>query len=193
MKMAICTLESLAPYGQSKFIDLKRDPKETSEDFEKRTWKERCHYNDKGHVFIPPMAFKNCLSEAAQFMPIPIPGKGKATYTKHFIAGILVTEGIVLPETRDTIKGEWLFLPAKGDRGGSTRVKKCMPVIHKWKGKVTFYLLDSTLTQSVFEKVLREAGNFIGIGYFRPRNNGYFGRFRVVEIDWQEYTGEVRP
>ena len=33
--------------------------------------------------------------------------------------------------------------------------------------------------------ILREAGKFIGIGRFRPRNNGYYGRFDVESVDWK--------
>ena len=39
-----------------------------------------------------------------------------------------------------------------------------------------------TITLSVFRKHLEEAGKFIGIGRFRPRNNGFYGRFEVKEI-----------
>ena len=44
-----------------------------------------------GVVFIPPNSLKNCLSEAAKFLSISVPGKGKATYTKNFEAGIKST------------------------------------------------------------------------------------------------------
>ena len=70
-------LESVTPYGQSKYIGLKPGPKETAADFEKRMWRERMHYDENGMVYIPPMAFKNCLSEAAKYLSLSIPGKGK--------------------------------------------------------------------------------------------------------------------
>jgi hypothetical protein len=34
----------------------------------------------------------------------------------------------------------------------------------------------------VFEHHLHEAGKFIGIGRFRPRNNGFYGRFDVLGV-----------
>lgn len=184
MRTAICTLESVSPYSQSRHYDVPKLPKELAKDYEARTWRERCHVNEDGFVFMPPMAFKNCLSEAAKFLSIQIPGKGKATYTKHFEAGILVMDPIVLPIKKDDVPGEWLFVPSDGKRGGGSRVDKCFPVISQWSGEMKAYILDETITSDVFEQHLREAGNFIGVGRFRPRQNGFYGRFSVKKIAW---------
>ena len=186
MFTAICKLKSMSPYGQSKYIAEKKTRDETSEDFEKRTWNMRCHYDEDGNVFIPPMSFKNCLSEAAKYKSIQIPGKGKSTYTKHFEAGVLVVDPLVLPYTKATISHEWLHVPSDGQRGGAKRVEKCFPVIPKWDGEVKFLILDEIITQPVFEEHLRDAGSFIGIGRFRPRNNGFYGRFTVESVKWQK-------
>lgn len=193
MRIATATLESISPYSQSKHYDTEQLPKlgrasgtatESNADYEKRTWRERCHVDGKGHIVIPPMAFKNCLSEIAKYLSVQIPGRGKSTYTKHIEAGIMVLDGLVLPETKDTVDGEWLFVPASGRRGDGKRVSKCFPVIREWTGDVTFHVLDDVVTREVFEQHLVEAGNFIGIGRFRPRNNGYYGRFKVLKVAW---------
>lgn len=186
MRKVTATLESLSPYGQSKFIMEPRKDKETHDDHEKRTWKDRGHYDEEGHVFIPPISFKNCLQECAKFLGQQIPGRGKERYTKHFEAGVMVLDGLTLPETRDTIEGLWLKVPADGRPGGSTRVSKCFPRINKWKGDVTFWILDDTITPGVFEYHLREAGQFIGLGFWRPIKRGMWGRFKVLNCVWEE-------
>ena len=185
MKTAICELESISPYSQSKFYETEKLPKERPDDYEARTWRDRLHVNKDVFVFIPPMAFKNCLAEVAKYLGIPVPGRGgKVTFTKHIEAGVLVTDALVLPVRREDVSGEWLFVPSDGKRGGGKRVKKCFPVIPSWKGEVTFFILDETITESVFYQHLEEAGKFIGIGRFRPRNNGFYGRFKVNRIVW---------
>ncbi len=186
MITATCSLVSLSEYSQSRPIATPRKSKETFEDHEKRVWRERMHVNAAGEVFIPPMAFKNCLSEAAKFLSIQIPGKGKATYTKHIEAGVLVVEGMSLGVNADDVEGEWLFLPSDGKRGGGKRVWKCYPKITQWAGEVTFHILDETITEDVFKRILDGAGSFIGIGRFRPRNNGFYGRFRAESVQWHE-------
>lgn len=126
-------------------------------------------------------------------MSIQIPGKGKATYTKHFEAGLLVMDAMTLPIKKADVPGEWLFVPSDGVRGSGKRVEKCFPVIREWTGKVQFVVLDETLlgeyrkdekgrSVTVFEHHLHEAGKFIGIGRFRPRNNGFYGRFDVLGV-----------
>ena len=176
--------KGISPYSQSKHIVSPKADKETHEDFEKRTWRERMHVTEDGYVFIPPMAFKNALSESAKFTSTQIPGKGKATYTKHFEAGVLVCDPVVLAIKAEAVPGEWLFVPSDGKRGGGSRVMKCFPVIHEWSGVAIFHVLDDTITGPVFEKTLEEAGSFIGLGRFRPRNNGYYGRFEVTSFEW---------
>jgi hypothetical protein len=187
MKTAIATLESVSPYSQSKHYEVpKLDDNEPHSEFEKRTWKNRCHVSEDGHIVIPPMAFKNSLSEAAKFMSESVKGKGKATYTKHFEAGVLVLEPLVLDLTLENVQGEWLFVPSDGKRGGGKRVNKCFPIIHHWKGDVSYTVLDSTITEEVFARHLEASGKFIGVGRFRPRNNGFYGRFKVLKIKWSD-------
>jgi hypothetical protein len=185
MHTAIALLEGVSPYSQSRFHDEPKLDRETADDHEKRTWRKRLHVNDEGMVIMPPMAFKNALAEAAKYLSVQIPGKGKSTYTKHFEAGVLCMEPLVLPIKADDVLGEWYFVPASGKRGDGKRVKKCFPVIPKWSGHVRFDIFDDTITKPVFQQHLEEAGKFIGVGRFRPRNNGFFGRFRVADLKWE--------
>jgi hypothetical protein len=186
MIIATCELESTSQYSQSKNYTTPKKDRELPKDYEERTWRDRLHVNADGYVFMPPMAFKNCIAEIAKFLSVQVPGKGKATYTKNFEAGILVTEGPVLPIKKEEVQGEWLFLPADGKRGSGKRVWKCYPLIPAWKVTVVFYIVDELITQDVFTAHLEAAGNLIGLGRFRPRQNGFYGRFKVNKVDWQE-------
>lgn len=186
MIIATCELENTSPYSQSKNYTTPKGERELPKDYEARTWRDRLHVNADGYVFMPPMAFKNCVAEIAKFLSVQVPGKGKATYTKNFEAGILVTEGPVLPVKKEDVQGEWLFLPSDGKRGSGKRVWKCYPLIPEWKATVVFYIVDELITKDVFSAHLEAAGNLIGLGRFRPRQNGFYGRFKVNKVDWQE-------
>jgi hypothetical protein len=192
-KKAIAHLASISPYSQSKFHNTPKLPKELPDDYEKRTWAERIHIDSEGRTYIPPMAFKNCIAEIAKFLGEKVPGKNNATWTKNFEAGILCVQPILLqqPTTgnfilKDDWEGEWGFYPSNGIRGGGKRVMKCYPVISSWIGTCEFLIYDDTITESVFTKYLQQAGRLIGVGRFRPRNNGYFGRFKVEELRWED-------
>jgi len=188
MKLAICNLKSVSPYSQSKVIDdSDKKSKELPKDFEVRAWRRRMHVTPDGHVFIPPMQFSGSIKGAAKYLSISVPGKGgKATYTKNFDAGVLVAEPIILPNIADEVEGEWLFVPSDGKPGGPVRVWKCFPLIREWEGVVTYHILDDLITEDIFSQVLIGSGQFIGVGRFRPRNRGYYGRFKVEGIQWQE-------
>ena len=88
MNIAVVDLKSASPYSQGKYIMEKKASDELSHEFEERTWRERCQYNEDGFIFIPPMAFANCIKEAAKYMSISVPGQGKAKFTKNFEAGV---------------------------------------------------------------------------------------------------------
>ena len=81
---------------------------------------------------------------------------------------------------KQQVRGEWRFVPSDGLAGGAKRVMKCFPVIEEWEGEVCFAVLDETVTKDVLEEFLETAGNFIGVGSFRPENRGIWGRFRLV-------------
>lgn len=186
MKVAVCKLRSDSPYSQGKYHQTEKKNKELHQDYENRTWMEKCHVDKDGYIIIPPMAFSNSIKEAATYLSISIPGQGKSKYTKNFQAGVLVPKPLKLNIHIDDVKEEWVFVPSDGRRGGTTRVSKCFPLIHEWKGEVVYYIMDDIITPDVFEKVLKASGQLIGIGRFRPKNWGYYGRFTVEDIKWEE-------
>jgi len=186
MKVATVHLEGSSPYSQSKPHQTDKLKDESADNYEKRTWREKAHANGDGKLFIPPMALKNCLAEAALFKSMKKAGKGQATWTKHFLAGILVTDPILLPLTKESVPGEWVYCNADGKKGSGTRVFRCFPLIHKWEGNAIFQVLDDEITEDIFRYMLTEAGKFIGIGRFRPRNGGFYGRFGIGKFSWEE-------
>lgn len=185
MKTAIATLRSLSPYSQSKPHQAPKLDNETADDYDKRTWREHLYVNDKGFVIIPPPVWKNALTDSAQFLSMKIPGKGGAKYTKHFVSGVSVVEPLVLSVKKDAAKSECLYMNADGRRGGSKRVWRTYPVVHEWGGDVEYLVLDDEITEAVFRAHVVACGRLVGIGRFRPRNNGYYGRFELVKLKWE--------
>lgn len=177
--------KSGSPYSQSRHYsenDVPKTEKERPADYDQRTWKNKAHVSTDGTAFIPPMAIKNCLQDAAKFLSIQIPGKGKSTFTKHFDAGVMVVDPISLGVHVDEMQSETLYVPSDGRPGGGKRVDRTFPLFLKWEGDVLIHVLDETITTDVLHYVLEQAGLLIGIGRFRPRNRGYYGRFDLVDL-----------
>jgi hypothetical protein len=189
MKKVVVELTGTSPLSFGKYITTPKNDKESHADFEERTWKERLHVDDNKNVIIPNMMVKNVIAEAAKYRSEKIPGKRNATYTKHFEAGVMVLDNIPLGINSDSDKiiKNSQFVPSDGRRGGTTRVLKNFPTIDKgWKAKAEIFIIDETITRETFENHMRDAGAFIGIGTFRPRNNGYHGRFTTKILSWED-------
>ncbi len=191
-KKIVVQLQGISTYSASKPVAVEKKKKESDADFDDRTWQDKAHYDQStGEVYLPPMALKNCIADAAQYLSIKT--KGNATYTKHFKAGVLVTEKAYLinPKIKrriliDELRKEPTFVPSNGQAGGGKRVWKNFPCVDEWEATATFYILDDIITESVFLEHLRQAGALIGLGRFRPIRNGYYGRFRVANYEWTE-------
>jgi len=189
MLKVVVKLKGVAPLQFSAPIQSTRSTGEGHDDFEERTWMERLHVDGEGRVFIPPGALKNCLAAVAKHLSESVPGKGKATYTKHFLAGTMVTDPLILTVngkalTKSETEKLRLFVPSDGKKGGGSRVYKNFPIVRQWETEATVYLLDPLLIAKP-EKVqeyLNFAGQFIGLMAFRPQNGGYFGRFTVSDF-----------
>ena len=186
MRTAIASLESISPYSQSNFFSSERKDKETHADFEERCWRERMHVDAAGWMIVPAMSLKYAIDEACKRLALQVPGEGKTRYTKFFEAGYFVKEPPRLNIKAADVQGEWLWVSSTGKKGkdGGTRVQRCFPTVPTWKSDVEFVLLDDKIPEDVFQKCLESAGLFVGIGRFRPENQGYYGRFKVAGIKW---------
>jgi hypothetical protein len=186
MKKAIVTLRSLTPITFGKFHQTPKNPKELHEDFESRTWREKTHYDPKTQeVFIPGIMIANCIREAAKYLSKQIPGKGKATYTKHFDAGIFIKDRISLGKKKDELtEYAAVHVPSDGQRGGTKRVVRYFPKFDSWQGIVEIVIGDDIITPDVMEEVINNAGSLIGMGTWRPRSRGDNGRFELIEMKW---------
>lgn len=186
MKVATATLVSTAAYSQSRSYnwEVEKLPKETPDAYEQRTWRNKCHTMPDGRVFIPPMSFKMALDTATKMLGRQIPGKGKATYSKFFLSGVLVMEPAVLPITKEDVAMDRIYANADGVRGSGKRVWRNFPRIDNWTADVDFHVLSDEITQDVFEESLQQAGAFVGIGRFRPQSGGFYGRFSVKKVKW---------
>lgn len=186
--VATCTLKGVSPYCQGRpFSTADQEPGERHDEYEKKNWRRRQHVNKDGVVIIPALALKNCLAEAAKFISMKVPGAARSTYTKHFEAGVMVPDAAPLGIKGKDVEPFEMFVPSNGRRGDGCRVHKFFPVIDDWEATATFIVLDAAITEEVFKAHIVAAGRFIGLGSFRVRNNGIWGRFDVISFDWSEW------
>lgn len=186
MKKVSITLRSISPYTQSRMHHTPKMEKENAQDYEERTWREKTTVNDDGVICIPGMAFKQALDRAAKMLSLQIPGRGKATYTKHFAAGVMIPENLALGVKKDDAVKITINANADGVRGSGKRVIRHFPQVQKWSGVLECFILDETITPEVFERHAKEAGMLVGVGQYRPENGGTNGRFVCDDFSWSD-------
>jgi hypothetical protein len=196
MNRAIADIEFLTPYCQCRYHEAPALKKEIKDDYEKRTWRSKLHESEinPGMVVIPSMAFSNCLKEAVGFVGTQVPGKGKTTWTKHFQAGVCVLDDVETGRSIESAIEKKLFVPSSpgGKPGVGSRVMKSFPLLlPPLSVSVEFFISNDLITPEVFAYHLQQAGQLIGLGSFRIRLGGMFGKFRVNGIEWIEDGAEA--
>jgi hypothetical protein len=184
MRSVKVTLESITPYSQSKQHETPKLQGETNDAHELRTWRNKTNADDKGEVFIPAMALKQALDSASKKSGIQIPGKGKSTYAKYFLADCICDADVMLGVFKKDLSAVRISANVDGVRGSGKRVWRTFPVIEKWKAIPYFSIVDDSITKEVFEAMLKLAGASIGIGRFRPEKGGLNGRFKPTKFEW---------
>lgn len=190
MRECIVRIEGASPITFSRaHEEPKLNKDEGADAYDQRTWQHKLHTTSDGSTYIPAAAFKQALDSAAKFRGLQIPGKGKATYTKHFLSGVICGENAPLLHNGKPLKKEdalcvRLHMNADGVRGSGKRVWRRLPQMTQWEANVPMLIMDDIVTKDVFELHFTEAGQFIGVGQYRPQNGGLCGRWRCLKFNW---------
>jgi hypothetical protein len=182
MYRAIVEIKGLAPLSQSRMHQTDKLDGECNEDFDRRTWREKCNYDSDGVVFVPAMAFKQAMDLAAKRLAIPDPDNKRANLTKYFVSDVICESNLSIKVHKDKMPCIMISANVDGVRGSGKRVARILPQIQEWSGKTSFLVMEEKIKPEIFQKVLAAAGRSIGVGQFRPEKGGLNGRFEVSSI-----------
>lgn len=185
MRTITAKIEGTAPYSPSRYHNVEKLKKESHADYDLRTWREHCTYDENGIVAIPAMAIKMSLDSAAFKLKERVPGKGAKEWAGYFVSGVIpAAQHFSLDVHKDKVDFIDIWANADGKRGGSKRVMRRYPIVPKWKSTIVLDVIDDSIPTELVEKYLIETGNLIGIGRFRPEKGGFNGRFVVKSVKW---------
>ncbi len=171
--------------------EAKKDS-ETHEQFEQRTWRQKLRLTQEGQLYFNPFGVTNSLVTAAIFLGRKIPGEGKKTFTDRFRKGVAPHGRLLLfnhkgkPLTMDDVDPQPLSVPSDGKHGGPKRVTRIFPTVHEWAAEGECLIFDGKITQDQFRDHLEAAGKFVGWGSMRVEGGGVNGRFKVLEVKYEE-------
>ena len=181
------TLTGKSPLFCGAYIAEPLKDRESHDDHEKRTWRDRANADTNGNMFIPAMGIKRCIEGAVNRAGDKIKGKGQRTWSKVFMSGMIVPANGPLieaatnkPFNKNTVAGTWVFVPSDGMRGGSKRVNKCFPTVLGWKSTFDLCVTDDAIPEDLLKKYIGDAGMFVGFGCNRIEKGGT-GGFFVLE------------
>ena len=185
MRTFTAIIELRSPYSPSHRHDVPKLDKESSADYDFRTWREHCTVNEDAIVCIPAMAFKQALDITAGKLGEKVPGKRGRTWAGYFRGGMVPTrDRFSLGVKKSDVQSIDLWCNSLGRRGGSLDVSRRYPIIPNWKTTIEFDVLDNSIPKDVIEHHLGESGLIVGVGRFRPEMGGFNGRYTVASIKW---------
>jgi hypothetical protein len=185
---AIVKLEGVTPYSPSRnyAAEVPKLKDESHDAYDERTWRHHAHIDKKTkNIIIPGECFAWCIKAMSKRRSDRIPGKGQKTYTAAFDP-IEVIGDIDTKCHFDEAAMESFMANSDGVRGSGKRVLRRFPLVSSWSGQLTFMMWDVRIPEAVFKETIEDAGLLIGIGRRRPENKGFFGRFQVQNIAWNE-------
>lgn len=187
MKQFRIKIKGISPYMQHRMDDEKLDQwekkrgkimerPELSHDDSVRA-EYHCYRDESGRCYIPSDQIRGSLIGGGSYMKAKVGGKSKSM--KIIVAATFEPseERIFIPDYDQVDKRSTI------NRNVKARVIVIRPKWSNWEAEFTLKVHEDTLTLQTIKELFSFAGQYVGIGSFRPTNNGLFGRFELISIE----------
>jgi len=180
MKSISVTIKGITPLLQHRFSVEGAD--DTSK---KRTgvpdWKQAAtsalYQDDKGNIYQPASHIEGALKEASRTLKIT--GRRGATYSKLVGSAVSVSPDAIPHKIQDYVIDS---RPVVVQRA---RVIRYRPRFDEWELDFEILVSDEQIPIEVIKLAIDHAGNYVGIGDYRPGKGGKFGKFMVTSFKEQ--------
>lgn len=140
-------------------------------------WIKSLYWSEDVGVYQPASHIEGALIKASANFQIP--GKRKKTYKEAFKSAVFVRPACIPLNLKGTPEGLLregkIMLDKRSVVIMRSRVERLRPCINDWVLTFQIEIHDEQISPEAVKTVLDYAGNFCGIGDFRPR----YGRFLV--------------
>jgi hypothetical protein len=133
--------------------------------------------NEEGKFYLPCEHIRAALINGGTFLKSKVGVRTKSM--KSIVAAMFMVnpEEIFLPDFDAIDKRSAV------NKNVKARVMVVRPKWTKWTAEFKLCTGEDTFTDKQIMELLNTTGSYVGIGSFRPLNNGYFGRFQVKELE----------
>lgn len=133
-------------------------------------------YRDDKGFYIPSDHIRGSLINAGAMVKSKVGNARKSM--KNIVAGMFFIEEEKIRLPKDYI----IDKRSAVNKVVKARVICIRPRWNSWSANFTLIIDNDTITKDTISEIISNAGKFIGIGSFRPTNNGMFGRFNLISI-----------
>lgn len=185
MKKYKVKIVGVTPYMQHRMDDTKLEEWEKNrkliierDDVSKEDYKRAIFhsYNDVNGFYIPSEHIKGSLIGAGNYM------KSKVGNVKKSMKNIVASMFFIDEPKLYINKNFDIDKRSAVNKNIKARVISIRPKWEKWDVEFTLSIDNDTITTSTIQQLLEYAGSYVGIGSYRPTNNGWFGKFKVDSI-----------
>lgn len=136
-----------------------------------------CFRNKTGQCYIPADHLRGSLIGAGSMVKAKVGGRAKSM--KQVVAAMFMVspEEIMIPDFDSLDKRSAV------NKNNKARVVVVRPKWTTWEASFALNVMNDTITKETIKSVLEYAGDYIGIGSFRPTNNGMFGRYQIDSFE----------
>lgn len=180
------TIKGLTPYMQHRMDDQKLEqweknrkhiierPEVSHEDAVRAEY--HCYRNTDGKCFIPADQLRMALINGGGYLKSKVGAKTKSM--KSIIAAMFMVapEEILLPDY------DLIDKRSAVNRNIKARVITVRPKWSEWQVTFTMEVGEKSITRETITELISTTGNYVGIGSYRPTNNGSFGRFELIDL-----------
>ena len=135
-----------------------------------------CYRNSTGKCFIPSDQLRGSFINAGSAVKAKVGGRSKSM--KQVVAAMFMVtpDHIELPDYDSIDKRSAV------NKNVKARVMVIRPKWSTWEAEFVLKVMNDTITKETITQIIEHAGNYVGIGSFRPTNNGMFGRFELKDF-----------
>jgi hypothetical protein len=136
-----------------------------------------CHRNSANNkCYIPSEQLRQSFIAAGTLVKSKVGAQTKSM--KSIVAGqwMLDEEEIYVPDYDQIDKRSGI------NRNNKARVMVIRPKWGNWTAEFTLTIDNNTTTDEMVTQIINFAGSNVGIGSYRPTNNGRFGRYKLGSL-----------
>ncbi len=163
------SLQGVVPLLQNRFIMDAPGGKPKPNIKDRDIAKGSLYLDDKGIICQPGEHIEKSMTKAA----VQFKYKGKKTYKDFVQSGVFVVPELIPHKTQKWEVDKRSVVIVR------SRIPRVRPVFNNWRLDFKLEVINPDLDYKILNDILIYAGNYIGIGDYRPK----FGRFVVAKFE----------